>query len=195
MTEKAPTSSMRLSVAVGGEWVPASEALGRNRLPDIDTDSCMLGWEIDGVEYLDDWWNMGRLDLIARQADDGVERLRRGTPAILRAAVLGVSHSPFHLVECDGDGDENVGYVSRFFIPDSNAGSWFPLPGLGLDDPADLFDYVVRHLDDLPLSAFPDEEYAPEMVRVPASLDDLIAGFEHIASTARVVLERVDDSA
>jgi hypothetical protein len=33
------------------------------------------------------------------------------------------------------------------------------------------------------------------MVRVPASLDDLIAGCEHIASTARVVLERVDDSA
>jgi hypothetical protein len=191
MTQRPPSANMRLMLAVEGNWADAEQVLALDRLPAVDTDSCMIGWEIDGVEYLDDWWNMGRLDLIAAQAEDCVERLRRSDPAILRSAVLGVTGVPFHLVEPDDD-DEGVGYVSRFFIPDLDVESWFPLPGWGLDDPEDLFDYVARHRDEFPLSAFPDEKYAPDMVRVPASLDDLIDGFALLAATARSALGRLE---
>lgn len=183
---------MRLMLAVDGDWADAEEVIALDRLPVVDTESCKIGWEIGGVEYLRDWWNMGRLELVAAQARDCVERLRRRDPAILRSAVLGVSGVPFHLVEPGEDEGERVGYVSRFFIPDLDVESWFPLAGWGLEDPADLFDFVAQHRDELPQSLFPDEEYAPDMVRVPASLDDLIDGFAYLASTVRSVISRID---
>lgn len=151
-------------------------------------ESCALGLEIDGVEYLKGHWNMGRIDLVARQLEDCARRLAAGSPGLVRSGVLGWTGVPFHLFEPPEE-PGGPAHVSRFFITDdADRESWFPLEGWGGRDAAALYAWVETHRAEL---LQPDEalrRHKPPMVRVPVPLPELIDQLLAAAATGRDVL-------
>ena len=177
--------SIRLHLAVDDEWVPADLVVAEG-LP-INADASALSIVIDDTEHLLDVWNLGRVDLITAQADDCVRRLRRTEPAILRSAVLGVLGVPYLLFDPPEREGESA-RVSKFFITDDLVGSWLPLPGWGVDDPQDLFDWVEQHRSELLGPAAAEPEDGDPMVELPVPFDELLGQLEVLAATGRDVL-------
>jgi hypothetical protein len=166
--------------------VEAREALAAGAR--FSPESCALGLEIDGVEYLKGHWNMGRIDLVTRQLEDCARRLAAGAPGLVRSGVLGWTGVPFHLFE-PPEVPGGMAHVSRFFITnDADRESWFPLAGWGHRDPAELFAWVEAHKAEL---LQPDDalrRQKPPMVRVPAPLRELIDQLAAAAAVGRDVL-------
>ncbi len=182
--------TIRLFLSVGDSWVPATTVM-RDHRDQVDVDSSSISMVIDGTEHLLGLWNLGRVDLIVAQAEDCVQRLSAGGPAILRSAVLDRQHVPFHLFEPP----EHRGapaHITRFFADNSPAESWFPLAGWGLRDPAVLFEWVADHRSDLIKNAPADDLDEPAMIRVPVDLDELISELADLASTGRAVLDMAE---
>ena len=83
---------------------------------------------------------------------------------------------------------EDSARVSKFFITDDLVGSWLPLPGWGVDDPQDLFDWVEQHRAELlgPVAAEPED--GDPMVELAVPFDELLGQLEVLAATGRDVL-------
>lgn len=175
-----------LYLFVDDRLVEAREALAAGAR--FSPESCALGLEIDGVEYLKGHWNMGRIDLVTRQLEDCARRLATGSPGLVRSGVLGWTGVPFHLFE-PPEVPGGPAHVSRFFITgDADRESCFPLEGWGGRDAAELYAWVEAHKAEL---LQPDEalrRHKPPMVRVPVPLPELIAQLHAAAALGREVL-------
>ncbi len=179
--------TIQLYLAVHDSWVPATTAT-RNREELLDVDSCSISIIIEGTEHLLGLWNLGRIDLIVAQAEDCVQRLTAGGPAILRSAVLDRQHVPFHLFE-PPEVPGGQAHITRFFADGSPAEHWFPLPDWGLRDPVVLFEWVAANRTAITTSTPPDDQDDPPMVRVPVDIDRLISELAGLARTGQTVLD------
>jgi len=175
-----------LLLYVDDALVEAREALATGAR--FSPESCGLGLEIDGVEYLKGHWNMGRVDLVTRQLEDCARRLAAGTPGLVRSGVIGWTGVPFHLFE-PPEVPGGPAHVSRFFITgDADLESSFPLEDWGQRGPAALYAWVDAHKAEL---LQPDEalrRQKPPMVRVPVPLPELIDQLRAAAAVGRDVL-------
>jgi hypothetical protein len=181
--------NIRLFLYVDDKLVEARQALAAGAR--FSPESCGLGLEIGGVEYLKGHWNMGRVDLVTAQLEDCAQRLATGAPGIVRSGVLGWTGVPFHLFE-PPETPNGMAHISRFFIEgDPDRESWFPLAGWGHRDPEELFAWVEAHKAELLTADSAIRREKPPMVHVPAPLPELIAQLMETAAVGRDVLAAV----
>jgi hypothetical protein len=169
-------------------WVPARAVLGDARSrPRLGASA--LSIEIGGTEYALDRWNLGCVELIGTQADDCVQRLRAGGPAILRSGVRDRQHVPFFLFEPPVT-PHGSARVSQFFVDDAEAQDWSPLPGWGSSDPDVLFEWVAERRADLIAAAAAEarEVDLPELADVAVPFGQLVDELERLAGTVRAVV-------
>ncbi|HEY4332794.1 MAG TPA: hypothetical protein VGM78_09500 [Ilumatobacteraceae bacterium] len=182
--------SIDLYLDVEQEWVLARTVLERD-LP-IRTDVSSLSLKIDGTEYLLGQWNLGRVDLLTDEIEDCAARLRAAGPGIVRSAIFDRHGVPYHLFDPPAhDGAE--AHVSRFFINDDEASGWFPLTGWGLQDPAQLFEWVERHRSELLTAEEAIRRREMPMVRVPAPVDQLLEELDAVVALGRDVVRRAPE--
>lgn len=180
---------MALLLYEGDRLVPADEVLATRDAP-VDAESSALSMEVDGVEYLAGAWNLGPVELLTRQIEDCLGRLREGRPGIVRSAVVGRSGVPFHLFEPPAEPGQPA-RISRFFLDDDpDRELWFPLAGWGHGDPEELFAWVESHRSELLTPASAIARRKPPMVLVPAPFDELLAELEGVAEVGRAVVAR-----
>ncbi len=150
--------------------------------------SLMDSWillEANGKELLDQWWNLGDLELIVLQCEEAHRRLVVGQEAIIRSGVLDQSVVPYLLMTPTSTDEVDL---SLFVIPDLEAGFAFPIDHVS-GNSKELWAYLYENREQL---LHPVEPPVNGLFSdVPCSKAQLIAALEREAALGRQLFATV----
>jgi len=150
--------------------------------------SLMDSWiflEAHAKELLDQWWNLGDLELIVLQCEEAHRRLMGGQEAIIRSGVLDQSVVPYLLMTPTNADEVDL---SLFVIPDLEAGFAFPIDHVS-GNSKELWAYLYENREQLLHPAEPPVNGL--FSDVPCSKVQLITALEREAALGRQLFATV----